>query len=78
MLLCSKSTCENLLEKVQLWEKKLKAHISSPKRLDKVELTNSLHNLGVLRNPKEFPIEGIEYLGKDKAGRDMYTFSVTR
>ena len=66
----------DLLEKVQLWEKKLKAHISSPKRLDKVGLTNSLHNLGVLRNPKEFPIEGIEYLGKDKAGQDMYTFSV--
>ena len=62
--------------KVQLWEKKLKAHISSPKRLDKVGLTNSLHNLGVLRNPGEFPIEGIECLGKDKAGREMYTFSV--
>ena len=37
---------------------------------------SSLHNLGVLRNPKEFPIQGIEYLGKDKAGQDMYTFSV--
>ena len=62
--------------KIQLWEKKLKAHISSPKRLDKAGLTNSLRNLGVLKNPKEFPIEGIECLGKGKAGREMYTFSV--
>ena len=54
----------------------LKAHINLPNRLGKAELVSSLHNLGVLRNPKEFPIQGIEYLGKDKAGQDMYTFSV--
>ena len=66
----------DLLEKIQLWERKLKAHINLPNRLGKAELVSSLHNLGVLRNPKEFPIQGIEYLGKDKAGQDMYTFSV--
>ena len=66
----------DLLEKVQLWEKKLKAHMSSPKKLDKVGLTNTLHNLGVLRSLEEIPIKGLECLGKDKVGREMYTFSV--
>ena len=68
----------DLLEKIQLWERMLKAHINLPNRSGqgKAELVSSLYNLGVLRYPKEFPIQGIEYLGKDKAGQDMYTFSV--
>ena len=50
--------------------------MSSPKKLDKVGLTNTLHNLGVLRSLEKIPIKGLECLGKDKVGREMYTFSV--
>ena len=35
-----------------------------------------MHNLGVLRSLEKIPIKGLECLGKDKVGREMYTFSV--